>query len=321
MRGQDFGFLNASFTRRSLMPDPDCRAQEAIQQIQCSGNPGCTVTRHLLEFFQIGPNQLEFRLVPCQFFFQGQWEFCGIHAEDVERFVFCESEIPCGNEFDTCLMDADCCDGLSCNEGQCHGCPGGCPYGWVCVFGICSEGSPIVIDVLGDGIKLTNAANGVSFDITGDGVKEGLSWTTSSSDDAWLVLDRNGNGVVDNGNELFGNFTPQPAPDPGQERNGFLALSTFDTTENGGDGDGRIRGGDAVFSALRLWQDRNHNGISEANELHSMTDFGLTSIDLQYKTSRRRDEHGNQFRYRAKVTNLHGSEVGRWAWDVFLVTQ
>lgn len=78
---------------------------------------------------------------------------------------------------------------------------------------------------------------------------------------------------------------------------------------------------DAIFDSLRLWRDANHNGISEAGELYRLTDLGLVEIDLKYKKSRRVDEHGNEFKYRAKVKDSHGAQLGRWAWDVFLVTQ
>jgi hypothetical protein len=125
--------------------------------------------------------------------------------------------------------------------------------------------------------------------------------------------------VVDNGSELFGNVTAQAPASTLDERNGFRALGLYDGVAYGGNGDGKITSADAVFSRLRLWQDRNHNGVSEHDELMSLSSIGLAEIDLDFKLSNRIDQFGNQFRFRSKVKDLQGGQLGRWAWDVFLV--
>jgi hypothetical protein len=144
-----------------------------------------------------------------------------------------------------------------------------------------------------------------------------ISWTVPNSDDAFLALDRNGNGVIDNGSELFGNTTPQPEPAQGITRNGFFALAEYDKPANGGNADGVIDRRDAAYESLRLWRDVNHNGVSEPGELDRLVDWQVQAISLDFKESRRRDEWGNGFRYRSRVA---GSSLRRWAYDVVLQT-
>ena len=80
----------------------------------------------------------------------------------------------------------------------------------------------------------------------------------------------------------------------------------------------KITRSDAIFAKLRLWRDANHNGISEAEELYRLPALDVVAISLDYKESKRTDEFGNRFRFRAKVRDSRNVKTGRWAWDVFL---
>jgi len=181
----------------------------------------------------------------------------------------------------------------------------------------CWYNSPILLDIDGNGFNMTSNENGVLFDVSGRDYSTRTSWTTPNSDDAWLVLDRNQNGRIDDGREMFGDACPQPA---GQApRNGFSALALFDQANFGGNGDGKITRRDQVFKKLRLWQDRNHNGISEAEELSTLPALDVVAIRLDYSESQRTDIFGNKFKYWTKVRDRADARVGRRAWDVFLV--
>jgi len=177
--------------------------------------------------------------------------------------------------------------------------------------------SPIIVDTDGRGFHLTSASAGATFDIKGNGHPVKISWTAENSTNAFLALDRNHNGRIDSGKELFGNFAAQP---PSPNPNGYLALAEFDKPENGGNGDGIIDWHDAVYSKLLLWIDENHDGISQPNELHSLPELGVFSISLKYRKEPFVDEYGNSFRYRGVLNPdpLDGeSKDGRYTYDVF----
>jgi hypothetical protein len=242
-------------------------------------------------------------------------------------YTTCQGGFCCLAGGQQCTYSYECC-GTPCLQGICQNCVPAYSMctGWECCSGLlCIDGeclpdpSPILVDTDGSGFQLTDYAGGVAFDMFGTGQPRQISWTVGCSNTAFLALDRNGNGKIDDGGELFGNMTPQP---PSEEANGFLALAEFDKPESGGNADGIIDARDAVYSQLRLWIDLSHNGISEPSELHTLPEFGIGWIGLSYKAAAGEDQYGNTFRYRAKVDKNHvpGKQPDRWAWDVFLLT-
>lgn len=154
--------------------------------------------------------------------------------------------------------------------------------------------SPLVLDLDRDGFAFTGPDDPVLFDIDGDGKVESLTWTSKSSMEGSLVLDRNGNGTIETGGELFGNHTLQPETD---DPNGFVALAVFDRFDEGGNGDGWISAEDAVYAQLQVWVDENHDGVSQARELTSLEASGIAAVRLEYHLSKRRDRHGNLLRW------------------------
>ncbi|MCP4545504.1 MAG: hypothetical protein GY835_03425 [bacterium] len=174
---------------------------------------------------------------------------------------------------DLCRTDPDACESPQCE------------YPDYC--------SPIVLDYDGRGFEFTGLDRPVSFDIDSDGVLETTGWTRTSSHDAFVALDRNGNGMIDDASELFGDSTPMSNGYPA--KNGYQALFELDVA--GGNGNGFIDPGDLIYGRLLLWSDRNHNGISERRELLTLEQAGVQAIKVEYFVSLNRDEHGNRLRF------------------------
>jgi hypothetical protein len=158
------------------------------------------------------------------------------------------------------------------------------------------------------------------FDINNDGRLEKLGWTDPVFDVGFLAFDRNGNGVVDGGHELFGNATPQGLA---TASDGFDALVELETPAYGFSvQDGVIDAQDAAFAQLLIWVDRNHDGISQQSELQPASSHGLVAIETTYRKSRRQDQHGNEYRLRGiswwSKSPSSSQREARFLYDVWL---
>ena len=151
--------------------------------------------------------------------------------------------------------------------------------------------SPIVVDLFGDGLALTSARGGVDFALDGRHVAR-TAWIRGQ-DDALLVIDRNGNGKVDGGSELFGEA---PSVAGTLEPDGFSALSWLDTRRFGGNQNGLIDPADASFAALLLWNDRNGDGRSTSEELTPLAATDIVALSTQggRPFGQRFDTYGNE---------------------------
>jgi hypothetical protein len=168
--------------------------------------------------------------------------------------------------------------------------------------------TPLIVDLAGDGFRFSSALDGVLFQLTGPGdVVHWVGWPVAP-DDAWLALDRNGSGTIDDASELFGTATRLQWG--GLARDGFQALAELD--ENS---DGRIDANDSQYTALRLGGDANRNGVSEPLELQTLVQAGIVSLSLDYRESRRTDRWGNRFALRSRALTT-GSPRRRAVVDV-----
>jgi Ca2+-binding RTX toxin-like protein len=159
---------------------------------------------------------------------------------------------------------------------------------------------PLTFDLDGDGIETValSTTNPILFDINGDGVKTATGWV--SPHDGFLVLDRNGNGNIDNGTELFGDATPLAAG--GKAADGFAALALEDTNL-----DGKVDSADTRFASLRIWRDLNSDGISQTGELFTLTSLGIASINVTKTSNNTLLPNGNVIADLGTYTKTDGS--------------
>ncbi|MFZ3019434.1 MAG: VCBS domain-containing protein [Gallionella sp.] len=168
---------------------------------------------------------------------------------------------------------------------------------------------PLTLDLNGNGIETVgiNAANPVYFDLTGEGVQSSVGWVAPS--DGFLVLDRNGDGVINDGTELFGDATPayeagitQASTSSARTVDGFAALAQEDTNA-----DGVVNSADANFANLRVWQDLNQDGVSQANELKTLSELGIESFNVASIEHSQLLANGNQIADTGSYTRTDGT--------------
>ncbi|HGG8408687.1 TPA: hypothetical protein ACJJPW_002141, partial [Neisseria meningitidis] len=159
---------------------------------------------------------------------------------------------------------------------------------------------PLALDLDGDGIETvaTKGFAGALFDHRNQGIRTATGWV--AADDGLLVRDLNGNGIIDNGAELFGDNTK--LADGSFAKHGYAALAELDSN-----GDNIINAADAAFQSLRVWQDLNQDGISQANELRTLEELGIQSLDLAYKDVNKNLGNGNTLAQQGSYTKTDGT--------------
>lgn len=157
---------------------------------------------------------------------------------------------------------------------------------------------PLIIDFGAEGITLKSLEHGVNFDLDNNGFAEKTAWI--GTEDGFLALDRNGNGKIDNGGELFGDQVIMKNGE--KSTSGFVALKELDDNK-----DGVIDSEDDIYGKLQIWIDANHNGKSESGELKSLKETGIVSISLDYhEVSFVDDETGTRIAETADVLMKRG---------------
>ena len=200
--------------------------------------------------------------------------------------------------------------------------------GWEWSGGACNPppNCPIIIATGQASVyRLTSSEEGVDFDINGDGVVERVAWTEAGAEIAFLAMDRNGDGQITSGRELFGNHTIQGS------NNGFDALLRTAAEANSGVLTGSAAVDHPLFGRLLLWTDLDHDGISQPAELRPLGDV-FAEIGFGYQLHNRQDGHGNRYAFRGwalyrtkpgrnkAATPKEGEQRRRAIYDVILAT-
>jgi hypothetical protein len=167
-------------------------------------------------------------------------------------------------------------------------------------FNFIRRSDPLTLDLDGDGIETVGASstNPILFDHDGDGIRTGTGWV--NSDDGLLVLDRNSNGTIDNGGELFGDSTTLSGG--GLAADGFAALADMDSNA-----DGVVNSSDTRFANLRVWRDLNQDGISQSGELFTLASLGIASINVAHTNVSTNLGNGNTLTATGSFTRTDGS--------------
>ncbi|MFB2804482.1 LamG-like jellyroll fold domain-containing protein [Microcystis sp. BLCC-F209] len=167
---------------------------------------------------------------------------------------------------------------------------------------------PLIIDLNNDGLQLISLENSSTrFDIDADGYAENTAWV--SPQDGILTIDLNGDGIINNITEIFSENYGN-----GTAKSGIEALTTLDSTKNG-----IISAADDQFNQILVWQDLNQDGISQPNELKTLTQHGITSINLNGLPTETIQD-GNIIRTRS-LFNRNDGTIGQIADVAFLVTE
>ncbi|NLD51105.1 MAG: calcium-binding protein, partial [Clostridiaceae bacterium] len=157
---------------------------------------------------------------------------------------------------------------------------------------------PLALDLDGDGIETAGIDDGVYFDLDNNGFAEKTGWL--KTDDALLAYDRNKDGIVNNGNELFGDRTL--LKDGNYASSGFQSLAELDENK-----DGKIDEKDSAFADLKVWKDSNRNGFSESNELFSLEAFKIKEIGTGFVVSNTDLGNGNTEVCKGTFTKTDGT--------------